>query len=87
MGYNFHRQKPFGNHVVDFYYPRLSLAIEIDGSSHEDRESEGQHRQKVLESYGVQFSRFHDSEVRQNVDGVVQAIEGWIRSQQKATHL
>ena len=38
LGYDFHRQKPVGQQVVDFYCPRLSLAIAIDGISHEGRE-------------------------------------------------
>lgn len=86
LGYDFHRQKPVGKYVVDFYCPRLSLAIEIDGNSHEGREEEDQMRQLEIESLGVQFLRFDDLEVRQNVDGVVQAIEEWIKSRQKTAH-
>jgi very-short-patch-repair endonuclease len=86
MGYDFHRQKPIGKFVVDFYCPRLSLAIEIDGESHEGKEKDDHKRQEAIESYGVQFLRFDDLEVRQNVDGVVQVIEEWIRSRQKIAH-
>lgn len=86
MGYDFHRQKPIGKYVVDFYCPRLSLAIEIDGISHDGREEDDRTRQKEIESYGVQFLRFDDLEVKQNLDGVVQAIEDWVRSRQKMTH-
>src|SRR5699024_5241929 len=34
LGYDFHRQKPIGNYIVDFYCPDILLAIEIDGNSH-----------------------------------------------------
>jgi len=30
----FYRQKPLGNFVVDFYCPKKSLVIEIDGGQH-----------------------------------------------------
>jgi len=34
-GYQFTRQKPIGNYIVDFYCSRLRLAIEADGISHD----------------------------------------------------
>ena len=34
-GYDFHRQKPMDNYIVDFFCSELMLAIEIDGISHE----------------------------------------------------
>lgn len=35
MGYDFDRQRPIGNYIVDFYCKDLFLAIEIDGLSHD----------------------------------------------------
>ncbi|TFG35719.1 MAG: DUF559 domain-containing protein, partial [Nitrospirales bacterium] len=34
MGYDFHRQKPIDNYVVDFFCNKLMLAIEVDGYTH-----------------------------------------------------
>lgn len=34
LGYDFHRQKPILNYIVDFYSPDLLFAIEIDGATH-----------------------------------------------------
>jgi very-short-patch-repair endonuclease len=33
MGYDFHRQKPILDYIVDFYCSELKLAIEIDGTA------------------------------------------------------
>jgi very-short-patch-repair endonuclease len=33
-GYKFRRQYSVGKFVIDFYCPRLKLAIEVDGKSH-----------------------------------------------------
>jgi very-short-patch-repair endonuclease len=33
-GYKFRRQYSIDHYVVDFYCPRLKLAIEVDGESH-----------------------------------------------------
>ncbi len=34
MGYDFHRQKPTDNFIVDFFCRELMLAIELDGYTH-----------------------------------------------------
>ena len=34
-GYDFHRQKPIGNYIADFFCNKLRLVIEIDGSTHD----------------------------------------------------
>ena len=36
-GYDFDRQKPIDDFIVDFYCKRLKLAIEIDGESHDHK--------------------------------------------------
>lgn len=40
LGYQFHRQVPMLELIVDFYCHELMLAIEIDGVSHESDEAE-----------------------------------------------
>lgn len=78
MGYDFHRQRPIDEYVVDFFCPRLSLVIEIDGDSHEAKLEKDSIRQSEIERYGVHFVRFEDDEVKKNLDGVVEAIRDWI---------
>jgi hypothetical protein len=34
MSYDFHRQKPIDNYIVDFFCSKLMLAIELDGYTH-----------------------------------------------------
>ena len=77
-GYQFLRQKPLDEYIVDFFCYPLMLAIEIDGSSHDDKQEYDQHRQLRLESLGIRFLRFTDHEVKTNMDGVLQAIATWI---------
>ena len=60
MGYDFDRQRPIGNYIVDFYCKDLLLALEIDGITHQDEKvmfKDGK-RQKELEMLGVTFLRF-----------------------------
>ena len=77
-GYDFHRQKPLGHYIVDFYCCDLMLAIEIDGSSHNGRVEQDRIRQEAIERCGVRFLRFDDRLVKEDIDRVVRAIEAWI---------
>ncbi|HUU30417.1 MAG TPA: DUF559 domain-containing protein [archaeon] len=79
LGYDFHRQKPIDEYIVDFFCPRLRLVIEIDGESHAERSEEDLSRQQSLESLGFHFLRSGDSEVKQNLTGVLLTIEEWVK--------
>ena len=82
-GYDFHRQKPIENYIVDFYCPRLMLAIEIDGESHAGRFKEDMQRQKRLEGVGIHFLRFDDIEVKRDIRGVLRTINEWIEGHER----
>ena len=80
MGYQFNRQKPLNRYIVDFYCKELNLVIEIDGNSHDhpDAYLSDVKRQEALESLGLRFLRFHDIDVKRNIDNVIRSIEGYI---------
>ena len=80
LGYEFHRQVPISQFIVDFYCHEFSLAIEIDGSSHDSdhRRKKDLERQSVLESVGVSVLRFQDDDVIRQLDAVVTKISKWI---------
>jgi very-short-patch-repair endonuclease len=78
LGYDFDRQRPIGNFIVDFYCKELSLAIEIDGNTHIYKYDYDQERQNELEKLGVHFLRFEDIEVKKNMWNVLKVIENWI---------
>ena len=77
-GYDFHRQKPLLNFIVDFFCDELMLVIEIDGDSHDQKYEADVLRQKTLEEIGIRFIRFDDLEVKHDMYNVVGTIEGWI---------
>ncbi|HPI21340.1 MAG TPA: DUF559 domain-containing protein [Candidatus Kapabacteria bacterium] len=78
LGYDFHRQKPIDNYIVDFYCNELKLAIEIDGITHNFKMEKDKKRQLKIESFGINFLRFTEQEIRNNIDGVISVIENWI---------
>jgi len=77
-GYHFDRQKPINNYIIDFFCKDLMLAIEIDGQSHDGNFAYDMNRQEILENLGIQFIRFSEKEVMQDLDNVLRCIEAWI---------
>ena len=78
-GFDWHRQKPIDEYIVDFYSPTLNLVIEIDGSSHGDKIVYDERRQKKLESFGLSVLHFSDSIIKRDIDSVLRTIDGWIK--------
>lgn len=59
------------------------LAIEIDGSSHAEKISRDKKRQKELESYGIEFLRFTESDVIKDSNNVALTILNWMDKNEK----
>ena len=77
-GYEFHRQKPIDKYIVDFYCPRLHLAIEVGDEIHYAHQAKDRLRQKKIEAVGVHILQFTNVEVKETIKDVVQTIEKWI---------
>ncbi len=78
LGFDFDRQKPIGNFIVDFFCKELFLAIEIDGNTHFNRDESDDKRQAEIEKMGIRFLRFDDLEVKRNMNNVLRVIGDWI---------
>ena len=76
-GYQFNRQKPLGNYIVDYYCKKLQLVIEVDGNSHhfEEISVRDVERQRILEEKGLKFLRFTEHDVRKNMEIVLSQID------------
>jgi very-short-patch-repair endonuclease len=79
MGYDFDRQKPIGNYIVDFYCQELMLAIEVDGASHDQKSEEDLARQREIEQFGNTVIRFTDPAVKQHMVEVLEQLRWQIR--------
>jgi very-short-patch-repair endonuclease len=72
----FRRQYSVGSFVIDFYSVEIKLGIELDGDSHFQPpapEYDGK-RQQFVESFGIKIVRISNSEVRTNLDGVLEML-------------
>ena len=80
MGYDFHRQKPIGNYIADFYCHDLRLVIEIDGYSHsfEEVATKDLLKESAFEKMELTVIRFDDRDVMDSIDSVLKGIENYI---------
>ena len=74
LGYEFHRQVPIDEYIVDFYCHELRLAIEVDGSSHDNKQEYDLLRQRKLERLGVRFLRFDDRDFKRSMNDIIRAL-------------
>ena len=66
-GLRFWAQHPVGQFILEFYCPACKLAVELDGSVHEDRREEDAARTAHLRAYGYHVLRFQNEEVLTNL--------------------
>lgn len=85
-GYDFDRQKPIDNYIVDFYCKDLMLAIEVDGESHYGNTDKDKKKDKRLNELGIAVLRFDDLDIVYKLDKVIEKIEKWIDENEKPTH-
>jgi len=74
--YQFYRQKPIGDYIVDFFCPKAKLIIEVDGSQHFVNETieYDRIREEYVSSLGLKVLRFTNTEVLKHIEGVVERI-------------
>jgi very-short-patch-repair endonuclease len=83
LGYDFDRQRPVGEYIVDFYCKALRLAIEVDGQSHDFKEEKDACRQRELEALGIGVLRFWDSEIKTDMQSVLSRLENGMRDREE----
>ena len=80
MGYDFHRQKPIDNYIVDFFCSKLMLVIELDGYTHgfEKVYQKDKLKEQRLKELGIIVLRFTDEDVLKNIEGVLKMIKNYV---------
>ena len=75
---DFDRQKIIGNYIVDFYIKSLGVVLEIDGSSHNDKDEYDEKRQLFLESLDLVVYRISDNRIKNDLGNVMKELEDFI---------
>ncbi|MGE3867956.1 MAG: endonuclease domain-containing protein [Pseudorhodoplanes sp.] len=79
--WKFRRQHPIDRYIVDFVTLDGKLVVEIDGATHvASREiKRDEARTRLLESFGFHVIRFSNSEIYENLSGVLDAIDNELK--------
>ena len=74
--FHFRRQVPIGPYIVDFAEKTHKLVIELDGSQHQEPEAirRDEIRDRFLSTKGFKVLRMWNSEIDQNISGVIDTI-------------
>jgi very-short-patch-repair endonuclease len=82
LGFHFRKQAPIGHYIVDFVSFSAQIVIEVDGGQHgmADGIRSDNARDTFLQSQGFRVLRFWNSEVDQNLDGVMESILGKLKT-------
>jgi very-short-patch-repair endonuclease len=76
LGVDFRRQHPAGPYFLDFYCSALRLAIELDGGQHgqPNAKQHDERRTRWLAERDVTLLRYWNSDVVENLSGVLEDI-------------
>ena len=74
QGVKFRRQQPIENFIVDFVSFEKRIVIELDGGQHKMNVEKDNKRDRFLAENGYTVLRFWDSEVIENMEGVLEVI-------------
>jgi|SRR3989344_5177322 len=79
-GFQFKRQVPIGNFIVDFCCRKKNLILELDGGQHnEDRNiNMDSERDLFLKREGYTVLRFWNNEIDSNLQGVLERIRRYL---------
>ena len=74
-GWRFRRQHVIGGFIVDFYCPRLQLAVEVDGDVHRNRATYDESRDRILADMGVATVRVRNRDVLDDCRAVLERLQ------------
>jgi very-short-patch-repair endonuclease len=86
LGLKFRRQYGISGFIIDFYCFEHRLAVEIDGSSHDGRESYDIMRQSTLEHEGITFIRISADEMETRPEILIDRIRVCVYGSQTSPH-
>ena len=73
-GFEFRRQQPIGKYIVDFVCLTKKIVIEIDGGQHAIYKEIDRIRDAWLRTNGFSVLRFWNTELFENLEGVLETI-------------
>jgi len=81
LGFNYRRQVPFRNYILDFVEYRFRVVIELDGEQHgrDGNRLRDSVRDSILAREGYRVLRFWNHEIVESFDAVKETIDRVLR--------
>jgi len=79
----FEFQHPFHSYILDFFFKKTRLCVEIDGNTHIGNEEYDARRDYYLSGHGIYTLRIPARDVFDNVKGVVRHIRKMLAEKNK----
>jgi len=75
-GFKFRSQYSMDDYIVDFYCPKLKLAVEVDGENHSKRSVKeyDRNRQSTIEIVEISFFRVTNKQINENIGSVIEEL-------------
>ena len=71
---DFDRQKVIGNYIVDFYCSNYNIVIEIDGSTHDNKQEYDEQRDIYLQGLGLTVIHIKDIDIKKDLNKVMEML-------------
>jgi very-short-patch-repair endonuclease len=81
-GFHFRRQQVIEGFIVDFYCDAAKLAIELDGTVHEEQWKYDETRDKAIARQGVRVLRISNDAMRE-LEAVIECIKRALRTSEQ----
>src|SRR5687767_1850025 len=73
-GFKFRRQYSIDHYIIDFYCAEQKLGVELDGDSHSEREDYDERRTAALATRAIEIARFPNTDVFENLEGLLEFL-------------
>jgi len=82
LGYRFRRQYIIAGFILDFYCPKLKLAIEVDGGIHNTKENKeyDKERENIIKQYDISIIRITNEDIEGNILNVLKNLKEHINN-------
>jgi len=77
FGFKVRRQYGIENFILDFYCPKLKLAIEVDGDVHHYRKKQvlDSRKDKLLKNEGIKLVRLNNYDLEEDYESIILYLE------------
>jgi len=77
-----HKQNRCPYYILDFYFPELKLAVEIDGAIHEETKRKDKIREHNLKKIGITTIRFPNNVILKNPNHFTEQLNNIIKAKE-----